>query len=224
MKKFSALLLGAALCAGAQAATLSYNFGFAQETTDINQTGSLGLFDSSLGRLTGVSLQLSANELTRITLINNAATTASTRGVGVLELTFTSSLTALNDLLGVDPQITLTASTGTQTLASGASRTFGPFTDSDTYDLSLNSILSAFSRAGGGNFDLGCSSQSGVQITGGGGNISSTQSTTAGCGAVITYTYDESTTPNPTPEPASLALVGLGLIGVATARRKSRKA
>lgn len=236
MKKLSALLLGAALCAAAQADTVTYNFNNVEELTDIDQNGSLQFFNTSMGTLTGVSLTLRAYEHTSITLTNNSnGTVTDTKGTGFLDIAFTSSLLPLNSVLedylqttggGNDAQLTLNATTGKQTLTGHQSLTFGAFTVNKSLDIDVDSILASFAKAGGGAFGLNCSSESGVTITGGGGNISSTQSTTAGCGAEITYTYTASVspTPNPTPEPASMALVGLGLIGVAASRRKSQQA
>ena len=55
MKKVSTALAALLLCAGAQAATVSFQYGMplVQSTTEINQTGTLGLFNTALGTLTG---------------------------------------------------------------------------------------------------------------------------------------------------------------------------
>ena len=56
MKKLSLAIALAFAAVGAQAATVSFNFANGLQTTEINQTGALGLFDSNLGTLTDVSL------------------------------------------------------------------------------------------------------------------------------------------------------------------------
>lgn len=58
MKKSIIALAALFAAAGAQANTISYNFSNPVSTTEITQTGTLGLFDSTLGTLTGASLEL----------------------------------------------------------------------------------------------------------------------------------------------------------------------
>ena len=55
------------------AAILSYQFDHALETTEFAQTGNLGLFDPSLGVLNSVTLTLTGQMSTMLTLTNNAA-------------------------------------------------------------------------------------------------------------------------------------------------------
>lgn len=219
-KALTTAVLGSLMAAGsASAATLSYSFTHPQAPTEINQTGSLGLFDSALGTLTGVTLALSGESTATISLSNRAAETQTTRATAFVEMYFSSAFAALNALFA-SPMISLSATTGFQTLAAGQTASFGPLTDSDTANVAgLAGILSSFSVAGGGNFGIACESLTGLAIQGGGGNIATSLATTAACGATIAYEYTARTT-NRTPEPETLALLGLCVVGAGVARRK----
>lgn len=211
MKKILAAAVLAALSVGSANAALS--FSNAEQTTEISQTGFLDLFDSNLGTLTGVTLTLTGSETTTITLTNNAAQSQTVRANGTVDLFFSSSL---GGLTFANPLVSLSATTGFVTLAPGATQSFGPLTDADT--IVMTPLASLFSVSGGGQFSITCESLSGISLTGGGGNVGSTQATTAGCGASIVYDYTPTT--NRVPEPASMALVGLGMMGLAAIRRR----
>ncbi len=134
----------------------------------------------------------------------------------VSDLVFTSDdLAPLNDLLVAEGNsVYLTFSTGAyQSYDPGMSREFGPLMSAKNESYDLSSILGSLQASGGGNFTLNAESTNGLTIYGGGGNITSTQSTTAGSGAMIVYTYDA------IPEPGSMMLVSL-LPGVFVFRRR----
>lgn len=78
MKKLLALALVAATGA-AQADTISFNFANAETPTEINQSGSLGLFDSSLGTLNSVTISLDGSSTALIDLTNKVSSTGPQR-------------------------------------------------------------------------------------------------------------------------------------------------
>ena len=224
-KQIATLFIGSVLAIGAQASSVSFNFTNPLETTELNQTGNLGLFDSTLGTLTGVSLSFIGSNSTLISLTNNAAQSQRVRATSTTDLNFGSSLAALQTLIAAaNPVASLSATTGLQTVNSGATVSFGPFTGSQTvtWTSELDAILGSFAQAGGGLFALSCTSESGLAIQGGGGNVSSKQETQANCGGAITYTYDPATTK--VPEPESLLLVGIALTALSLIRRRAAKA
>jgi hypothetical protein len=221
LMKFKIALAAALIAAGsANAATTPVSsFTNPLAKTEIAQSGNLAYFNASLGTLTGATLTLSDSFLTTFSFKNTAANPQTFKYSTSMDMFFTSTNNAgLAAFLSANSVPTLAYQTPFVTLAAGAtSVVYAPplQTQSPSYDLS--GILTALT--GTGNFNVSCSSITGTGFSGGGGNITTVQDTTANCGASIVYTYTAAVTPT-VPVPASAALLGLGLLAAGAARRR----
>lgn len=203
----------------AHADVISYQFGSLNDfiITELDYTGTLGLFDSNLGTLTSATLTLSEAYTTTVTLTNIASTDQTGRYRSEIQSFWSSSLFAVDDLINVDPTDKLLLSTGMLTLQSNVPLSIGPQNETyqQTYD--LTSMLAELTRDGGGLFTVNLQTLTGSTLMGGGGNVNSDQDTSGAVHGIITYTYSTVAV----PEPSSVFLIastGLGLI----LRRKRR--
>jgi hypothetical protein len=223
MKKLSTAIALGLVALGAQAATVSFEFGnpLVLANTEIDQSGNLGLFDTNLGTLTDVEIVLNTAMQGQITLTLGAASgPQSVRGTATSDISWNTTLGPLAGALAASTH-SLNFTTGFQVLQPGGSFVSALLNDNEqtTLNAVLDGFIASFGQAGGGNFSLGCTSISGLGLTGGGGFSGGSETRQAGCGAKITYTYD-SRPPVQIPEPGSLALVGLALAAAGVAARR----
>jgi len=224
LSAFSTLIGALTLASAAQAGTISYNFNNPLADTEFTQTGSVNLFDTTLGRLTGVSFIFNGAMTTTISLANLSNTNQRASAKSTMDLYYHSDLAGLDALLNTGNPV-LSLSTDSRPVdGTIAART--TFVDSKSAmgqsapwsPNGMDTLLASFQGQEGQKFNLSCKSDSGLTVIGGGGQIAATQANQGSCGASVTYTYDN----NKVPEPASLALFGLAASTACLAGRRRR--
>ena len=178
-----------------------------RQVTEIDQTGTLNKFDSSLGDLVSATLTLSGSFLQSFTGTNTAQQTQIARILTAVNLFF--NIPGYSGAFPLPPQVSFGIDTGDLSYSPGEVKNFGPFDEKRAVSFTISAPGDlAFFDSSGQAFDVTCVSLSDLRAVGGGGNISVTQNTQAGCHASIEYTYSRHTA---VPEPSAI----LGILAVA---------
>jgi hypothetical protein len=226
-----ALTLGVALAAHAD--TLTYDAGITG-TFDFGSTGLvLQQFDPSLGTLNSISISLSANTVTSLTVQNTSPSTYGSgsdvwNDVSVLlgSSAFDQAVNALNPNVGQfrTPGAWLDVASpyfNVSGLASGGNLGFlANNTGYSGQPALVTGVTSGFiftALQGTGSQTLDVYSQSTVDSAiAEGATFDANETVTGGINAIVTYDY----TPAPVPEPTTVALLGLGACSLIGAMRR----
>lgn len=221
IKLTAASMLGSlALVAAASAAPISMGPTACTSFTGLTELHaapiSCAMFDSNLGTLLSMTLELSASISGTISLTNSNSFPILALGgthtsffLGPLT-SFTFAVPFANASFTYGDLLIAGATSLSGVIGSGAVLAAVPiFDDFDSYE-----------AAGGGLFAVNADTLTTLSTAiGGGGSVSIIATTRATFTGTVTYVYDEVTTPIPEPTSMALALVGLAAAGVARRRR-----
>jgi hypothetical protein len=203
---------------GAQASTVSYSHTTNAANAGFIDSFTLAAFDTTLGTLTGIALDVS-NEMTAQINISNTTGTA---------LRFLAAFVQANVFLkgpaGFDDGLGVAANLGNRTAPVGLSQYSGLVGgNSATFVLDLSDFAAyeLTSAASSLNFAMVVDpvSTTLIQPPHFGGGLSFSGTARISGLTTITYTYDEATPSANVPEPGTLALAGVALAGLLASRR-----
>jgi hypothetical protein len=180
--------------------------------TDWSLSLSLPKFDSALGTLNSVRIDLSGGISSVLTISNSISASSSSVGDGGTRVRF--SVQDSGNHFST-PEITTYSDTYSYNLLPGESVTTDPLTGSGSYahTYTLQAILDEFT--GPGTITLPASTLTTSVMENSGGNYTVQQVTRAELTATVTYDYTA------VPEPGSLALLGLGGLMVLLVKRRA---
>jgi hypothetical protein len=163
--------------------------------------------------LSSIDVSVSGGISGIITLTNNGGALQTASGTTSSQFNFG----ALAGFSFLNPVIFPSFGTGLQDVAGGQTLTFNGLS-SGVVTGTLGTNSSSFGAyTGAGTFDVPFSTLTGFSLVGGGGQISSGQSTTGTATAQVTYSYDFAVA---VPEPTTISMLSLGLLALGFAVRK----
>jgi len=214
LKKFVLCVLLSCVLPGILFATISGPFTTTTPiiltSTDWISSLSFPQFDSTLGTLNSVTIDLSGSLSTVLTVTNNSPNGSSSgAAMTMLQMTVQDSGSNLNA-----PTIDMSSPLYSYSLGAGGSVTSGTLTmngiSSDTYTLAA--VIAEFTGPGTILLDASTFTQTGLFNTG--GNTFASQLTSAALTGTVTYDY------RVVPEPATMSLMSIGGLALLRKRRK----
>ncbi len=208
-----------------QAATFTDTDSFSAEITELtDQPLRVDPFDASLGTLTKVTVTLSGSLSSVGTVTNTAAQaqsfTVSTRAQQYDGTKSGGSPAVLPSTFQVFTPFDLIGSQAYTALAPNTPAAFGPYSaDRGPLIVFTSTSLADLAQfVGGGAFGYNFNTLILTAVQGGGGNVTTAINTNASASLSVTYEFEGDVAV--IPEPTTVSLVGLGLLGLAYARRR----
>lgn len=219
----SAIALALAAAAPtAKADSYSVTGSFPSTSTDFTDLSlsPVAQFNTSLGTLTGVTIELNASGASQTSITQNADVSGTFTFTELSDITLGSTDSSLNTAIGSLGE-SLSYSNGPITLGAGQTDNLG--TVNLTGTPSTKDISSAYFSLfeGPGDLSFDATSSSGYSFIGGGNNQTATITNADIGGITVTYDYSVPPPPSVVPEPGTLVLFGTGLLLMAgLVRRK----
>jgi PEP-CTERM motif len=179
-------------------------------TQNLSFTG----FNTSLGTLTSVSIELIDSISGDVNITNSGAdaTKVSASLLNTLKYLFPSISTtsiSLESNVYQDPSLGSGDSTGPQSVSGSTSTT--QLVTTDLSDFETDWVVTAG--------DIGF-----ITVSADNGDGSATYTDTGSLDVVVTYNYTPTSTTTSVPEPSSMAILGTGLVGLGLLRRRRKSA